>query len=79
MVPVPLSGMERFGFVALLVTEMDPLAAPATLGAKVIVRTLVAPTANVNGVDIEAENPLPEMLTLETVSDAVPVFLSVTV
>ena len=79
MVPVPLSGMERFGLDALLVTEMDPLAAPATLGAKVTVRTLVAPTASVNGVDIEAnENPAPEILTLETVSDAVPVFLSVT-
>lgn len=80
VVPVPLTGMERFGSDALLVTAIDPLAAPDTVGAKVTVRTLVAPTANVNGVDIVAsENSAPEILTLETVSDAVPVFLSVTV
>jgi hypothetical protein len=80
MVPVPLSGMERFGSDALLVTEIEPLAAPDTVGANVTVRTFVAPTANVNGVDTEAsENPAPEMLTLETVNDTVPVLLSVTV
>ena len=80
MVPVPLSGMERFGSDALLVKEMDPLAGSATLGAKAIVRALMALTARVNGIDFEAsENPAPEILTLETVSDAVPVFLNVTV
>jgi len=80
IVPVPLSGMERFGSDALLLTDIEPLAAPDTVGANVTIRTLVAPTARVNGVDTEAsENPDPEILTLETVSDAVPVFLSVTV
>ena len=77
---MPLSGTERLGSDALLVTAIDPLAAPDTFVAKVTVRTLVALTANVNGVDIVAsENSAPEILTLETASDAVPVFLSVTV
>ena len=80
VVPVPLSGMERFGSDALLVTAIDPLAAPDTVGAKVTLRTLVAPTANVNGVDtVASENSAPETLTLETVSETVPVLLSVTV
>ena len=80
VVPVPLSGMARFGLDALLVTAIDPLAAPDTVGAKLPVRTLVAPTTNVNGVDIVAsENSAPERLMLETVNAAVPVLLSVTV
>ena len=36
VVPVPLNGIERFGFDALLVTETVPLAAPACIGAKVV-------------------------------------------
>src|SRR3974390_318022 len=59
--------MLRVGFVALLVTVTDPLAAPAAVGAKVTVSDCVAPLARVNGVEtLPKEKPLPAIDTLET-------------
>lgn len=59
---------------------MDPLAAPVTVGANVAVSIFDVPLANVKDVDTAAnENPVPEMDTLETVTDALPVLLMITV
>ena len=78
--PVPARGMPKLGFEALLVTVMEPLAAPATVGANVAVSGLVAPAAKVNGVVTAVSvNPLPEMETAETVTDAEPLLVRVTV
>ena len=78
--PVPLSGMLRVGFVALLVTVTDPLAAPAAVGAKVTVSDCVAPLARVNGVEtLPKEKPLPAIDTLETVTGPGPALETVTV
>jgi hypothetical protein len=37
VVPVPESGIDKFGLDALLVTPIEPVAAPVTVGAKVTV------------------------------------------
>ena len=80
MTPVPLKGMERLGSDALLVTVIEPLAAPVTFGENVAVNCLVPPDARVNGVGTaDRVNPLPEIETAETVTDAPPVFVIVTV
>ena len=80
VVPVPLKGTVRVGFVALPVTVMEPLAVPATVGAKVAFSCLVAPPARTKGVVTDVnENPLPEIETAETVTETVPVLVNVTV
>jgi len=77
--PVPLKGIDRLGLDPLLVTLMAPLAEPATFGASVAVRAFDAPAAKVNGVETGVrENPFPEMETPETVTDAPPVLVIVT-
>ena len=80
MTPVPLSGMDRLGSDALLATVIEPLAAPATVGANVAVNCLVPPAAKVNGVVTAASlNPLPVIDTLETVTDPLPLLVMVTI
>lgn len=80
MTPVPLSGMDRLGSDALLVTVIEPLADPATVGANVTVNCFVPPTAKVKGVvTADSVNPLPEIETAETVTDPLPVFVIVKV
>ena len=49
-VPVPLRGMDKLGFVASLVTTIEPLAEPVAVGAKVTVKLVLAPEASVRGV-----------------------------
>ena len=78
--PVPLSGIESVGFVALLLTVIAPLKVPFEVGLNDSMSVAVAPAAIVNGVVIDAsENPVPELETAETVTSPVPVFLRVTV
>lgn len=78
--PVPLRGMLRLGFDTLLVTAIEPLIAPSAFGEKVAVNCLVPPDARVNGVVTAARvNPLPVMVTPETVTDPLPLLVTVTV
>jgi hypothetical protein len=80
VVPVPLSGMERFGSDALLVILIAPVATPTAAGAKEAVSVRVAFGARVNGVVTDAsEKPTPEIETALTVNEALPVFVRVTV
>lgn len=78
--PVPLTGIDRLGLVALLVTVMEPLALPASIGENVTVSDFVAPAARVKEVDTWAsENPVPEMERPDTVTEIPAVLVSVTV
>ena len=80
MTPVPLSGMDRLGSDAWLVTVIEPLAAPVTFGENLAVNCLVPPDAKVNGVvTADSVNPVPEIETADTATDAPPVFVMVTV
>jgi hypothetical protein len=59
---------------------MDPVTAPAASGANVAVNVLTWPAVNVNGVVIpEMLNPVPAAVAEETVTLAVPPFVSVIV
>ena len=80
VVPVPESGIDKCGFDASLVTLIEPVAAPITVGAKVTVNVRFAFGARVNGVVTDAsEKPAPEIESALTVRDAPPVFVIVTV
>ena len=78
--PVPDSGIAKFGLDALLVTPIEPVAAPTTVGEKLTVNARDVFGVRVNGVVTDAsENPAPEIEMALTVRDAPPVFVSVTV
>lgn len=77
--PVPLNGIDKLGLDPLLVTVMEPVAAPVTVGINMAVRVFDAPAARVKAVETVAkENPLPEMDTPETATDNLPVLVIVT-
>lgn len=76
-IPVPASGIDRLGLLALLPTVMDPLAMPVTAGERVAVSVFDVPAANVKGVHTAAcENPVPEIDTPETLTE-VPLVLAI--
>ncbi len=65
--------------VALLDTETLPLILPAETGAKVTLKVAFCPGDKISPVGIPpAENPGPEIVTLETVTGAFPEFVIVT-
>jgi len=76
--PVPLRLM--IAVAALLLMLIDPLAAPAVVGSKLIVRTALCPAFSVSGIPIpESANPVPVMDTEPMISWDVPEEVSVTV
>ena len=76
--PVPLRLM--IAVAALLLMLIDPLAAPAVVGSKLIVRTALCPGFSVSGIPIpESANPVPVMDTDPMISWDVPEEVSVTV
>lgn len=77
---MPLSGIERVGFVAFVVTVMVPDAAPVAVGAKVAVNVACAPAAIVcPSLSPLAVNPVPSVLTWLTVTVPAPEFFRVMV
>jgi hypothetical protein len=79
-VPVPVSGIEMFESVAVLVTLIDPVAAPAAVGANCAVKEALCPAAIVNGtVKPVTLKPAPLAAIWLTVVLAVPEFVKVTV
>jgi hypothetical protein len=67
-------------FVALLVSDTLPLAAPVTVGAKRAVNVLLCPAVRVNGVVSPVVlKPAPLTVEEEIVTDELPVFVIVTV
>jgi len=78
-VPEPLSATVAGEFVALLTNETLPEAVPLLEGEKVKLAFLLAAAARVNGkVSPLTPNPEPVKLAEETVTDELPVLLSVT-
>lgn len=78
--PVPDKGIVSVGFVASDVKVTLPLEAAAVCGAKVTVKVVVFPAANVLGVVIPLKlNPVPLMLACEMVTLLPPVFVMVAV
>lgn len=67
-------------FVALLITEIDPLTAPAAVGEKTVLNVVVEPAAIVTGtVRLVTLKPVPEVVIFEILTLVLPVFVSVTV
>jgi hypothetical protein len=78
-IPVPDKAIVFVPLEELLVTEMVPLMAPLAAGAKVAFKMAAWPGIKTVPAEIPlALNPAPEILTFETVTFAVPVFVSVT-
>lgn len=76
--PVPVRGIVRVGLDALLVTVIEPLAAPVTVGVNVAVSVFDAPAARVNAVGTDVRvNPGPEIDTAETITDVPPVLVTI--
>jgi hypothetical protein len=79
-IPVPVSAIESGEFGALLTTEMLPESLPEPVGANFAVTVVDWPAVNVIGVVIpEMLKPVPDTLTCDTVTLAVPLFFSVMV
>ena len=77
--PVPESVMLSGEFVALLATEMPPVALPVADGAKVAVNVADCPGFKISPPETPEEvNPAPETVTLVTVIVEFPAFVSVT-
>src|ERR1700758_1754186 len=78
IIPVPDTGMVSVGLVAVEVTVTAPLALPADAGANLTVKVALCPEVRVMGVEMPLRvNPLPLTPTLETVTLAPPVFVTV--
>jgi len=78
-VPDPESVAVAGEFVALLTNETDPVADPVVSGANESVTLAVLPAAMVIGIAVPVMlNPDPVKFALETETDPVPVFESVT-
>jgi hypothetical protein len=80
VIPVPESETEVGELVALLTTEMLPVALPAAAGAKVALRAVLRPAVRMRG----SESPLmlkpaPVTVACRTFTRRVPVFLRVMV
>jgi hypothetical protein len=76
--PVPLSAIETFGSLAVLVIRMLPAAAPTVVGANCAVKVVLWFTAKVIGVDSPvALNPVPVALTVKMVALAFPLLVKV--
>jgi hypothetical protein len=76
--PVPLSAIETFGSLAVLVIRMFPATAPTLVGANCAVKVVLWLTASVWGVASPVVlNPVPLALTVRMVTLAVPVFVKV--
>jgi phosphopantothenate synthetase len=77
-VPVPLSAIVSGEFGPLLTTEMLPVALPEPFGANDALIVADCPAVSVNGVVTpETVKPAPVTFTCDTVTLAVPLFLSV--
>ncbi len=80
VIPVPESDTEVGELVALLTTEMLPLALPVTVGAKVAAKLVLWPAVSVRGSESPLMlNPLPVTVACETVTLPVPLLVRVTV
>jgi len=79
-VPVPVSGTANDLFEALLVIVKVPVAELLVVGVKVTVTCTDCLTARVIGVfTVVSENPVPAIVTAETVTDADPELVIVAV
>jgi hypothetical protein len=79
-VPVPVTGIEMFESVAVLVTAIVPVAAPAIVGANCAVNEALCPAAIVNGVATPVTlKPGPVAAIWLTVALVLPEFVKVTV
>jgi len=77
--PVPDSAMESGELVALLATDMLPVALPAADGENVAVKVAVCPGVRISPEETpETLNPAPETVTFEIVTVEFPAFVSVT-
>jgi hypothetical protein len=75
LAPVPLRGITRGEFGALLTREIEPLALPALVGAKSTLRVALFPAAIVVGtVRPLMLKPVPDALACEIVVLALPLF-----
>ncbi len=78
-IPVPESGTESVGLLALELMVSVPLAAPAADGAKVALKVVPCPALSVIGrLGPVKLNPLPLAAALDTVTLSSPVFVTVT-
>ena len=78
--PVPVSGIEIVGSLALLVIVMLPEAVPAVVGANCATKLVLWLAASVNGVESPtAVKPPPLAATVEIVALVLPLFVSVMV
>jgi hypothetical protein len=79
-VPVPLMAMVSGEFGALLTMEMVPLALPPVVGANWAVNEVLWPAPRLSGVEIPVMvKPEPEAAACETVKEAEPLLVKVTV
>jgi hypothetical protein len=78
-VAVPVTGIERGEPGALLEIEMVPVSVPAAEGLNEALKVALLPAPMVDDEMLPTLKPVPETLIPETVTLAVPVFLSVTV
>ncbi len=77
--PVPLRGIIRDGFEAVLVTVTLPLSAPDVAGVKVTANEVDCPPGSVSGTEMPlTANTLPLTATCDIEMLEVPVFFSVT-
>jgi hypothetical protein len=77
--PVPENGMDNVELVAVLVTATLPLKAPVAMGANVTLKLAVCPGAKVSGIARPLTlKELPVAVSVNTVTDEFPVFVSVT-
>ena len=71
--PVPLSAIDRGELGALLTSEIEPVTAPAAVGAKIALKVVFVPATMVSGALMpEILNPVPVTLTEEMVKLAEP-------
>ena len=76
--PVPVNPIEKGEVGALLVSETEPLTAPAEVGEKTTLNVVFLPAAIVAGtVRPLMLKPVPETVAAEIVSVAVPPFVKV--
>jgi hypothetical protein len=79
-VAVPVKEIVSGEFVALLTTVSEPVAAPSVVGANCIDTVLLCPTAKVvAALPLVTVKPAPASVAADTVTEAVPVFVTVTV
>jgi hypothetical protein len=77
--PIPESGTESVGLLALDVMTRVPLAAPVADGVKIALNVVLCPPLSVTGrLGPVKLNPLPLAVALETVTVLPPVFVTVT-